>query len=410
MKKFAKYTLFSLIAIIGIFFVYAFVTTPFAEIKNCPSLVNLSYEEIQDVNNNHVFGKFVYAKCNDILSTNNVSSNIVNVSFKLFNLITIKTIQVNTNEVEVLAGGNVVGFSLNSSGVIVIGSSPVITEQGNVNTLNQSDIKAGDVILEIAGEKVNRISSIEKIINKPENAGKELEVIIKRKDEQLKVMVTPALDMQSKKYKLGVWIKDDVSGVGTLTYVRKDNKRFGALGHAISDVENQKPFEISGGDVYNSTIIGYNKAVKGKPGEIKALYVQGSNSLGKVDKNTKFGVFGTYEESKFLKLNNHETLKTGGRLTAKPGKAKIRVSLDNEAPQDYDIEIIKTNYQNLSSDKSMVIRVTDKELLNKTGGIIQGMSGSPIIQDDKIIGAVTHVFISDATKGFGVYLDWMINE
>lgn len=410
MKKFAKCTLFGLIAVISVFFVYAFATIPFTDIKNCPSVVNLSYEEMQNVNNNHIFGKFVCLKCNDILSTNNISSNIVNASFKLFNLITIKTIQVNTDEVEVIAGGNIVGFSLNSNGVIVIGSSPVITENGNVNTLEQSDIKSGDVILEIANEKVNRISSIEKIINKPENAGKELEVVVKRKDEQLKVMITPALDMQSKKYKLGVWIKDDVSGVGTLTYIRKDNNRFGALGHAISDTENKKPFEISGGDMYNSTIIGYNKAVKGKPGEIKALFVQGSNSLGKVDKNTKFGVFGTYEESKLIKLAHQETFKTGGRLTAKPGKAKIRVSLDNNAPQDYDIEIIKTNYQNLSSDKSMVIRVTDKELLNKTGGIIQGMSGSPIIQDEKIIGAVTHVFVSDPTKGFGVYLDWMINE
>lgn len=392
---------------------YALVSTPFLELKNYPSTVNLTYEEIKQINDEHMFGKFVTCSCNDIVSTNNISnsnSNLINVSFKLFNLITIKTIKVNTNDVDVIAGGNVVGFSLNSSGVIAIGSSSVTTENGNINTLDKADIKSGDIILEIAGEKVYRITDIEKIINKEENAGKTLDVKIRRKDEEKVVKVQPVKELQSQKYKLGLWIKDDISGVGTLTYVRKDNNRFGALGHAISDSDSKQPFEISSGDMYKCTVIGFNKAVKGKPGEIKALFIQGSNSLGKVDKNNKYGVFGEYDEKKLSKLNTESVLKAGGRLMVKPGKAKIRVSLDNEKPKDYDIEIIKTNYQNMSSDKSMVIRVTDKELLKKTGGIIQGMSGSPIIQNEKIVGAVTHVFVSDPTKGFGVYLDWMINE
>lgn len=391
------------------FFAYALATTPFLEIKNYPNSVNMSYQEISQINESKIFGKFVTAHTDDIITTN-IDNKYINLTLRLFNLIDIKTIKVDVSDIDVYCGGDIVGFSLSSDGVIVIGSSPVVTEEGNIDTLSNVDLKSGDVILEIAGEKINRISDVEKIINQEENQDKPLDVIIRRKDTQKTLQITPAKDLHSQKYKLGVWIKDDISGVGTLTYVRTDNNRFGALGHAISDSETKQPFMVSGGDMYNCTVIGLNKATKGKPGEIKALFIQGSNSLGKVDKNTKYGVFGTYNESKLEKLQNQETFKTGGRVSVKPGKAKIRVSLDNEQPKDYEIEIIKTNYQNMSSDKSMVIRVTDKELLKKTGGIIQGMSGSPIIQNDKIVGAVTHVFVSDATKGFGVYLDWMINE
>lgn len=410
MKKFAKISVICLLALIGCFFAYAFATTPFLELKNYPNKLVLSYDDIKSLNSSKIFGKFITTHTDDIICTNSLESNNIKLTFKLFNLISLKVVQVEVKDIEVLTGGNIVGFSLNSSGVIVIGNSPVTTENGNVNTLEKADLKSGDIILEIAGEKINRISDVEKIINKEENQNQELDILIKRKDTEKKIKITPAKDMHSQKYKLGIWIKDDVSGVGTLTYIRTDNNRFGALGHAISDAETKRPVEIDGGDMYNCTVIGYTKAVKGKPGEIKALFIQGSNSLGKVDKNTKYGVFGTYNQDKLEKTKKEMPLKTGGRLNVKPGKAKIRVSLDNEKPKDYDIEIIKTNYQNLSSDKSMVIRVTDKELLKKTGGIIQGMSGSPIIQNEKVIGAVTHVFVSDPTKGFGVYLDWMINE
>jgi stage IV sporulation protein B len=139
------------------------------------------------------------------------------------------------------------------------------------------------------------------------------------------------------------------------------------------------------------------------------LFVKSSNSEGVVDKNADFGVFGVISEDSKL-LNEDALYEIGGRLTARPGKAKIRVAIDGNKVKDYDIEIIRTNFQNISKQKSMVIRVTDKELIRKTGGIVQGMSGSPIIQNSKVVGAVTHVFVNDPKKGFGVYLDWMINE
>ena len=161
---------------------------------------------------------------------------------------------------------------------------------------------------------------------------------------------------------------------------------------------------------HNHCLLEYvKKGTKGHAGELKGLFMQGkSNRLGIVDKNDDCGVFGKIECENIC--NTKDTLLAGGRLYAKPGKAYIRTSVDGNIKKDYEIEIVKTNYQSSSNEKSMVLRVTDKELLSKTGGIVQGMSGSPIIQNDRVIGAVTHVFINDPTKGFGIYLDWMINQ
>lgn len=382
---------------------------PLAQIKELPNKITISKQDLNLLIDKK-FGSIIKTKLTGNLETSGNGANNVKLNIKLFNIITLKQIDVDIKDINVWAGGDTVGFSLSSNGVIVVGSSAVATENGNVNTLKDTDIKSGDVILEIEGEKVNRVGDLSVIANKEENQGKSLMVKLRRNGKEQTTTITPAKDYQTQKFKLGLWVKDDMSGVGTLTYIRQDNNRFGALGHAICDSESKEPFDVKGGDMYKCTVIGLNKATKGKPGEIKALFVQsGNNSIGSVDKNNRYGVFGTYNSAKLERLNTKETIKVGGRWTAKPGKAKIRVNLDDEI-KDYDIEIIKTNYQSSSSDKSMVIRVLDKELLKKTGGIIQGMSGSPIIQNDRVVGAVTHVFVSDPTKGFGIYLDWMINE
>ena len=397
------------ILILNVFaFIYNIV--PISTIINLPNNINLPYEEFASVESQKPFGKLINLKFNGAVQVNDNGESDVTLEIKLFNILTLKRIAVNPKTTNVYAGGNAVGFSLNSSGVIVVGSSAVMTEQGGVDTIQGVDIKNGDIITEIEGDRVNRLSDLAEIINKEQNQDKELTIKIKRKGEDFERKIKPVKDVQSKKYKLGLWVKDDASGVGTLTYVRQDNSRFGALGHAICDQDTKEPFEINSGDMYNCTVIGINKGQKGKPGELKALFIQGSNNIGSVDKNTKYGVFGEYKKDKLEKLNKEHLFEAGGRFTAKPGKAKLRASLDGSEIKEYDIEIIKTNYQSSSSDKSMVIRVTDKELLKKTGGIVQGMSGSPIIQNGKVVGAVTHVFVSDPTKGFGIYLDWMINQ
>lgn len=408
-KKALKISVIIFIAC-GIFAGFLFHLVPFKNILSLPSCINLPYDDFGVVEQSKPFGKFVNLSFSGVAETSSTGKNSVVLNIKLLNLITLKQLDVNVLNQKVYAGGNAVGFSLNSQGVVVIGNSAVTTENGTVDTLNNVDIKNGDILLEINGEKINRISNLSSVLNKEGYNGEELTILIKRNGEILERKLTPAKDSQSKLYKLGLWVKDDASGVGTLTFVREDNLRFGALGHAICDPDTKQTFEMNSGDMYNSTVIGISKGQKGKPGELKALFIQGSNPIGEVDKNCKYGVFGTYNKEKVDKLSANNLVETGGRFTAKPGKAFIRTCLDSNEFKDYEIEIIKTNYQNSCSDKSMVFRVTDKELIKKTGGIVQGMSGSPIIQNGKIIGAVTHVFVSDSTKGFGIYLDWMINQ
>lgn len=409
MGKLKKSVLLILAIFLGVCAGFVVANFPFSLLKELPDKITVSKQDLDNLVDNKL-GFMLNSKLSGNLETSNSGQSNIKLNIKLLNILTLKQIDVDVKDIEVWAGGDTVGFSLTSSGVIVVGSSFVATENGNVNTLEKADIKSGDVIYEIEGERVNRVSDLTQIANKEENQDKSLSVKIKRNGKEQETTITPAKELQTQKYKLGLWVKDDMSGVGTLTYVRQDNNRFGALGHAICDSESKQPFEVKGGDMYKCTVIGLNKAVKGKPGEIKALFVQsGNNTIGSVDKNNKYGIFGTYNSDKIEKLKKKETIKVGGRWTAKPGKAKLRVNLDDEI-KDYDIEIIKTNYQASSSDKSMVIRVLDKDLLKKTGGIIQGMSGSPIIQNDRVVGAITHVFVSDPTKGFGIYLDWMINE
>lgn len=388
-----------------------FLLIPFSDINNIPSSVTTNHETIEHLNKEHPLGKLVSFKLkeNDVVSADlsgKISSSTL--SIKVFGL-PIKKVDVTIDDNLYYAVGEPVGFSLITDGVIVIGSSKVFTKTGYVDTLNKCDIKPNDVILSLCGQKINKIADISRIINEEENKGKIAEVVYKRNGEVKSGAISPQYDINSKLYKLGLWVKDGASGVGTLTYVNKNSGKFGALGHAICNGSNKEPFKATGGDMYKCTVVGINKGHKGKPGEIKGLFVQGKNILGEVDKNTNCGVFGTVNKGA-IKLDEKKVYEAGGRLSARTGKAKIISNVDGLGAKEYDIEIIKTNYQNSSCEKSMVIKVVDKELLKKTGGIIQGMSGSPIIQNGKIIGAVTHVFVSDPTKGFGIYLDWMINS
>ena len=216
-------------------------------------------------------------------------------------------------------------------------------------------------------------------------------------------------DEISKKYKLGLWIRDNAAGVGTLTFIRKDNMRFGALGHPVCDIDTGACLPVKSGNIFKCNIVGYRKGEKGKAGELKGLFLRNGSILGALDENNGYGVYGNFG-NEALEAYKNELVEVASRNEVKSGKAKIRCTIDGTVPKDYDIEIVKTYFQDSKSNKSMFIRVTDKELLSKTGGIVQGMSGSPIIQNGKLVGAVTHVFVSDPTKGYGIYADWMIDN
>lgn len=329
------------------------------------------------------------------------------INYKLFNLFNIKKLKVNVIDPDrYFAGGETLGFSLQSKGVILIGGNYILSKNGIERPFENSGLKTGDIITKIDGIEINNSQDISKILENFE--GGSISLTINRSGEIFEVDICPALDSMTNTYKLGLWVKEDAVGIGTLSFVNATTKRFGSLGHSINDSETNECIEVSGGNIYTSKILGIKKGKSGKAGELIGTFNR-ENVIGTVDKNCDYGVYGFVDSVESV-TKNKTSVDIGGRLSAKPGKAQILSALDGDEINAYDIEIIKTNFQQSCNEKSMVIRVTDKELIAKTGGIVQGMSGSPIIQDGKLIGAVTHVFVNDATKGFGIYIDWMLEQ
>ena len=329
------------------------------------------------------------------------------VKYNLFNMFNVTSLRVEVlNDDEVILGGDCLGITLQSKGLNIIGSNYVLTRDGVKNPFASSDLKVGDTILAINNTIVNDVSDIEKSLKNCK--GDEVELLINRAGREKVVTILPALDKQTNAYKLGLWVKNDASGVGTLTYIKPNDYRFGALGHSINKNGEDEILEISGGNIYNCNVIGVNPGQRGVAGELLGIFSQ-TNPQGEIDKNIQFGIFGNMFENADL-LNNKQRIEVGGKISAKPGKAQIVSTISGNQEEYFDIELIKVNYQSTANEKSMIFRVIDERLLEKTGGIVQGMSGSPIIQDGKIIGAVTHVFVNDPTKGFGLYVDWMLLE
>ncbi len=310
-------------------------------------------------------------------------------------------------DVKVFLGGFPLGFTLECEGVLIVAIGRVETENGEVFPAKGKDIKEGDVLLSVNGEVVKSASHLHSLLNDKEN-GASVEIVLKRGKSFIKEIIFPALEVSSNMRRLGFWIRDNAAGVGTLTYVRADNGRFGALGHSVQDIDTGKVLPISGGDIYKCSIVGYNKGTRGNPGELRGLFLRTGKKIGSLDNNNENGVYGQMGEDFISNLGS--SVSVGFRDSVKTGKAKILCTIDGTIPKEYDIEIVKLSHQSKNDKKSMVLKVTDKELISKTGGIVQGMSGSPIIQNGKLVGAVTHVFVNDPTKGFGVFIDLMIDN
>lgn len=388
-------------------FVMLMVNTNFVALSDLPQTGYVTYNEINNMNKQSQFGKFVTADLEQKdMIVGGEKNKISTLKFKLFGIIPVKEVSVNVGEEkEVFVGGIPLGFSLNTKGLIVVGDNSVLTQEGNKETQKDKTILPGDILTEINGKEITSVSVVEEELNDFDNEFVNLKVL--RKDKAIDVKLKPAKDMESNKYKLGLWVKNSASGVGTLTFVDQ-NKNFGALGHPITDYETGSIIPVQDGKIYNCSLVGITKGERGKPGELKCLFLQGKNSKGSVSKNTNSGVFGDVKDSTNIVDENKKAI-VGNRINVKPGKAYI-VSSVSGVREEYEIEIIKANNQKQKSDKSIIFRVKDKRLLSMTGGIVQGMSGSPILQDGKIIGAVTHVFLNDSTKGYGIYIDWMLQE
>lgn len=386
------------------FFTLAVVTNvSFQEIYSLPQNFVTSYDEISSVNKIKKFGPLVSSKIEkNVFKSDNKKEEYDVIVFKLFNLIPIRKVKVIlAPEEDVYVGGVPVGLELLTNGVIFVNESVVECENGLNVTEKSEKFEKGDLIFSVDGNKVKTIEDVQKAVNNAANDNVEVKFL--RKNKEMKAIVK-RLEDKDKKLKLGLLVKDDVSGIGTLTYVNTKTGKFGAVGHAITDSENK--IDVLGGKVYSCNVFGVQKGEKNNPGQIKGVFLQNSGEKGEIEINNKFGVFGVINDKKDL-VDENLVIKIGGRLSVSPGKAKI-VSSISGIREEYDIEIIKANYQSKSNDKSIVFRVTDKRLLEISGGIVQGMSGSPILQNGKLVGAVTHVFTRDPTKGYGVYSDWMV--
>lgn len=406
MKKLFFISLCLCFALIGV----AFIMPEIKKVENLPDNMIVTYKDIDEANKTNEYSPIINLELpkNIDVATNGELTNTT-MSVKLFNLFTIKKVNVRLLvDTDVYVGGETVGFNLFSEGVICVGSNAIATQYGLKEPIKESGIKEGDAIIKIEGETIENITDVDRIINKPENCDRELEITIKRNDELIQETITPVYDIISQKYKLGLWVRNNASGVGTLTYVKQSNFRFGAVGHPIVDSSLGNNFEVESGNIYKCSLLGIKKGEKNNPGEIRSSINLSDDAIGYADTNCKYGVYGNILNKGIIDAERTATL--GGRLGVKLGDAKIYCSIDNDGVKAYDIKIIKANKQDTADDKSMIIKVTDPELLEKTGGIIQGMSGSPIVQNGRVVGAVTHVLVGDPTRGYGVYVDWMMDN
>lgn len=394
----------------GIFFVMllAFVMLIFNNI-NLFKIYTLSdnfytnYSEIQNANKEGIFGDFVTISLNqDKVKTDSDKNDKGTILFKLFGFIPIKKIDVKIiPEDNVYIGGTAIGLSVSANGALVV--SDVVVNAKDNKIIKNKNIKSGDIITKINGNTISCVEDIDLALQNVDSEETNIEII---RDNKPKTLNVGLLKDSTNHYRLGVWVKNNISGIGTLTFVKK-NGDYGALGHPVTNTNSDTVVPIIDGNIYECNLIGVNKGQRNKPGELKGVFLQ-KNPLGEISKNTPYGIFGNTDNIDQL-VDINRSANIGGRLSVKPGKAKIISSISG-IQEEYDIEIIKANYQSKSSDKSLVFRVTDERLLKLTGGIVQGMSGSPIIQNDKLVGAVTHVFLSDPSKGYGVYSDWMLEQ
>ncbi len=348
-----------------------------------------------------------------VLTASNINKEKVATSgntkmdLNLFGAIKLKQININViPKTKVVPLGTAIGMKLYTKGVLVVGMSQINTENNErTKPYENSGIEQGDMILSVNNREVSSTNELIDEIN--ESQGKTVKIKYERNNETGETSITPV--KSSNEYKLGLWVRDVAAGVGTLTFYEPSSNTFMALGHGISDIDTEKLVEISTGELITANIQSINKGEKGKPGEIRGT-IQNGNEIGKIYKNTNFGVYGTVTNINHLETDLTNEIEVASRDEIQNGSATIICQLDNNKSKSYNIEIEKIYKNNNSDNKSMFIRITDKELLEKTGGIIQGMSGSPIIQNGKFIGAVTNVLVNDPTKGYGVFADIMIKE
>ena len=301
---------------------------------------------------------------------------------------------------ELIPCGDSVGVRIDTQGVMVLGLGSVVGEDGKEYEPSKNILEPGDMILKINNKEID---SKETLINCIEN-NTTLNMEIKR-DNEIKNITVNCVKGEDGKNKIGVWVRDSTQGIGTLTYINPKTKTFGSLGHGIVDVDTKEIMEVKDGKIMKSNIVDIKKGEKGSPGELVGS-IKKDEELGIITNNTNVGIYGKITNDDFI--YNKKSIPIGLKDSVEIGPAKILCNIEDNVVEEYNIEIESINKYNIDDSKSMVIKIIDERLLNKTNGIIQGMSGSPIIQNGKIIGAVTHVFVNEPSKGYGIFIENML--
>lgn len=330
---------------------------------------------------------------------------------KLLGVVPIRDVEVRvTGERTLIPVGMPVGIYMKAKSAMIIGVGEFIGEDGMKYAPSRYLLQEGDYILQVNGQEINGKKELIRHIE--ESEGKPMSLLVERDGEQFPMLVQPRADANGV-YKLGIWIRDNAQGVGTMTFM-ETNGNFGALGHGINDVDTGLLMELQYGELYHTDIIGIRRGSAGTPGELTGLIsYQDSNRIGRIDANTRKGIFGNLNDEFVREMASYseylQEMPIGTKQEIETGEATILTGVDGSI-QEYEIAIDKVNYNAGTESREIELVVTDPKLLKKTGGIIQGMSGSPILQNGKIIGAVTHVLVGDPTKGYGIFIEEMLEE
>lgn len=403
MKKFSK-----ILLIIFLIIIYAYVCNISAIPRNIVVL------EGENLNLKTILG--LSLKTNETtLASSNLEKNKVNentntvekLNLELFGNINLKTININIiPKTKVIPIGKTIGMKLYTDGVLVVGTSEINGKNNSKERpYENSGIKEGDTIIQVNENKINNTNELIEAIN--DSKGNEIKIKYIEDGETYETTISPVeTDID---YKLGLWVRDAAAGVGTLTFYEPDTNMFMSLGHGIEDVDTGKIVEISNGELVTANVISIIKGKKDTIGEIRGTISNGS-VIGKIYKNTDLGVYGNITNKENIGISTKEEIEVANREEIEKGKATIICQIDNTEPKEYEIEIEKIYLNNNKNNKSMLIKITDDELLEKTGGIIQGMSGAPVLQNGKLIGAITNVFVKDPTQGYAIFGDLLIKQ
>lgn len=328
--------------------------------------------------------------------------NTYSVELKAFGLFPISSVNVEVvDEMQVAVLGTPFGMKLYTEGVLVVDATDVETADGKVNPALNAGIKKGDYILSVNGNEIHSNEDLSAIV---ENSnGQQLHFVVMRSGKKIHINVNPVISNESGNYKIGIWIKDSSAGIGTLTFYSPATNMICGLGHGICDEDTNTILEVETGEIIDAEIISVEKGEAGSPGKLNGRL--GYNTLGEINLNCERGVYSTLSGN----IDMSRIYEIGLKNEIKDGKAKILCTIDQNGPKFYDCEIKIRNSAIHSKTQNLIVKVTDPDLLNKTGGIIQGLSGSPIIQNNKLVGAVTHVLVDDPTRGYAIFAENMLN-